>query len=174
MGETASYNSAWATSAYGTESVPERVGCQTRLLLCLHVSSTRESSQWSENSPLKRSQACLMESITHLCRPRDPPEWWSFVYGVWGAARHVHIEGFGAVQCSSIQFSSGKDGICALGEAHMCCTSSLIGFPNVAFKTVPMFVSLTMALSRPFKDLSLKEKKKRKKKRKKKKKGRGV
>ena len=85
----------------------------------------------------------------------------------------MHIEGFGAVQCSSIQFSSGKDGICALGEAHMCCTSSLIGFPNVAFKTVPMFVSLTMALSRPFKDLSLKEKKKRKKKRKKKKKREG-
>ena len=62
---------------------------------------------------------------------------------------------------SSVQFSSVKDGIFALVEAHMLCTSSLRGFPNDAFEMVPMFVSLTVALSRPFKDLSLERKKKR-------------
>ena len=31
-------------------------------------------------------------------------------------------------------------------------TASLRSFTNVAFKTVPMFVWLTMALSRPFKE----------------------
>ena len=66
---------------------------------------------------------------------------------------------------SSVQFSSVKDGIYALVEAHMRCTWSLRGFPNVAFEMVPMFVSMTMALSRPFKNLSLKKEKKRKKRR---------
>ena len=39
-----------------------------------------------------------------------------------------------------------------LGEAHMRSTTSLRSFPNDAFETVPMFVWLTMALSRPFKE----------------------
>ena len=42
--------------------------------------------------------------------------------------------------------------IYALGKGHMCSTSSLSSFPNVAFETVPLFVWLTMVLSRPFKD----------------------
>ena len=53
----------------------------------------------------------------------------------------------GAVLVSSVQ-----DGIYALGKAHMRSTPSLRSFPNVAFETVPMFVRLTMALSRPFKE----------------------
>ena len=48
-----------------------------------------------------------------------------------------------------IQFSSVQDGIYALGKAHLCSTPSLRSFPNVAFETVPLFVWLTMALSRP-------------------------
>jgi len=51
-----------------------------------------------------------------------------------------------------VQFTSVQDGIYALGKAHMRSTPSLRGFPNVAFETVPMFVWLTMALSRPFKE----------------------
>ena len=51
-----------------------------------------------------------------------------------------------------VQFSSVQDGIYALGKTHMRSTSSFRSFPNVAFGTVPMFVWLTMALSRPFKE----------------------
>ena len=40
----------------------------------------------------------------------------------------------------------------ALGKAHMRPTPSLGIFPNVAFETVPMFVGLTITLSRPFKE----------------------
>ena len=36
----------------------------------------------------------------------------------------------------------------------MRSTPSLRSFPNVAFETGPMFVGLTMAFSRPFKDFS--------------------
>ena len=53
---------------------------------------------------------------------------------------------------SSVQFSSVQDGIYALGIAHMRSTQSLKSFSNVAFETVPMFVWLTLALSRPFKE----------------------
>ena len=41
-----------------------------------------------------------------------------------------------------------------LGNAHMRSTPSLRRFPNVAFEKVPMFVWLTMALSRPSKEAS--------------------
>ena len=37
---------------------------------------------------------------------------------------------------SSLQFSSVRDGICALGKAHMRSTPSLRSFSNVAFETV--------------------------------------
>ena len=50
------------------------------------------------------------------------------------------------------QFSSVQDGISALGKAHMRATPSLRSFPNVASETVPVFVRLTMALSRRFKE----------------------
>ena len=52
------------------------------------------------------------------------------------------------------QFSSVQDGIYALGKAHMHSTPSLRRFPNVAFETVPVYICLTMALSRPFKGRS--------------------
>ena len=52
---------------------------------------------------------------------------------------------------SSVQFSSVQDGIYVLGKAHKRLTPSIRSLPNVAFETVPMFVRLTMALSRPFK-----------------------
>ena len=49
--------------------------------------------------------------------------------------------------------SSVQDGTYALRKAHMRSTPILSEvFSNVAFETVPMFVWLTMALSRPFKD----------------------
>ena len=51
-----------------------------------------------------------------------------------------------------VQFSSVQDCVYKLGMAHMCSTPSLRSFPNIAFETVPMLVSLTMALSRPLKD----------------------
>ena len=40
----------------------------------------------------------------------------------------------------TIQFSLVRGGIYALGKAHMRSTQSLRSFPNVAFKTVPIFV----------------------------------
>ena len=59
--------------------------------------------------------------------------------------------GFSSFQFSLVQFSSVQDGIYiyALRKAP-----SLRSFPNVAFETVPMFVWVTMALSRPFKGRS--------------------
>ena len=48
--------------------------------------------------------------------------------------------------------SSVPGGICALGNAHMRSTPSLSCFPNIDFKTVPMFIRLTKALSCPFKE----------------------
>ena len=60
--------------------------------------------------------------------------------------------GFLTRRSTAVQFSSVQDGIYALGKAHMRSTPSLRSFPNVAFETVPMFVWLTMALSRPFKE----------------------
>ena len=54
-----------------------------------------------------------------------------------------------------VQFSSVQDGIYALGNAQMRSTQSLRRFHSIAFETVPMFVWLTMALSRPFKEYRL-------------------
>ena len=51
-----------------------------------------------------------------------------------------------------VQFSLVQAGISALRKANMHSITSLRSFPNVAFETVPMFVWLTMALSRPFKE----------------------
>ena len=55
---------------------------------------------------------------------------------------------------TTVQFSSIQDGTYALGKAHKYALHlvSLRSFPNVAFERVPMFVWLTMALSRPFKE----------------------
>ena len=55
-------------------------------------------------------------------------------------------------QQTAVHFSSVQDGIYAFGKALMRSTPSLGSFHNVAFETVPMFVWLTMALSRPFKE----------------------
>ena len=51
-------------------------------------------------------------------------------------------------------FSSVQNGIHALGKAHtiMRPTPSLRDSPSVAFVTVPVFVSFTMVVSRPFKE----------------------
>ena len=55
---------------------------------------------------------------------------------------HLHVSHF------VIEFNSVQDGIYALRKAHMRSTLSLRSFPNIAFETVPMFVWLTLALSR--------------------------
>ena len=53
----------------------------------------------------------------------------------------------------NVQFSSVQDVICALGKSPYAAPLRLSEVsPNVAFETVPMFVRLTMALSRPFKE----------------------
>ena len=56
------------------------------------------------------------------------------------------------VQFGSVRFGSVQGGIYALGKAHVRSTPSLRSSPNIAFETIPMFVSLTMAFSRPFKE----------------------
>ena len=60
--------------------------------------------------------------------------------------------GWGEGKGGGRQFSSVQDGIHGPGKPHMRSTTSLTSFPNVAFETVPMFVWLTMARSRPFKE----------------------
>jgi len=50
-------------------------------------------------------------------------------------------------------FSSVQSKMASMrSKTHMRSTPSLRRLPNVAFKTVPMFVLLTMVLSRPFKE----------------------
>ena len=49
-----------------------------------------------------------------------------------------------------VSVSSVQDGIHALENSHMRSTPSVRRFPNVAFKTAPVFVWLMRALSRPF------------------------
>ena len=62
------------------------------------------------------------------------------------------------IHVSSLSLRSSIQGdIYALGKAHMRSTPSLRSFPNVAFETAPMFVWLTMAISRPFKEDRLEE-----------------
>ena len=56
------------------------------------------------------------------------------------------------VSGEKVQFSSVQDGMYALRKTHKRSTPSLRHFLNVAFETVLMFVCLTMALSRPFKE----------------------
>ena len=58
--------------------------------------------------------------------------------------KHTFFEDDGSVQFSSIQFK--------MASIIMPSILSLRSFPNVAFETVPMFVWLTMTLSRPFKE----------------------
>ena len=52
---------------------------------------------------------------------------------------------------SSVQLSS-RWYLCAWKSPYALHPVSLRSFPNVAFEMVPMFVRLTMALSRPFKE----------------------
>ena len=54
--------------------------------------------------------------------------------------------------CSIFLISSVQDGNDALGKAHTHSTTSLRSFPKVVLEIVSMFVWLTMALSRPFKE----------------------
>ena len=68
---------------------------------------------------------------------------------------HTQWELLFLVPCQLMQnvyFISVQDGIYELGKAHMRFTPSLSSFPSVAFEAVPMFVWLTMVLSRPFKE----------------------
>ena len=54
---------------------------------------------------------------------------------------------------NSLLFRLAEDGIYALGKPHMRSIPSLRFFFPVSFETVPMFVWLTMALSRRFKEV---------------------
>ena len=54
---------------------------------------------------------------------------------------------------NSLLFRLAEDGIYALGKPHMRSVPSLRFFFPVSFETVPMFVWLTMALSRRFKEV---------------------
>ena len=63
---------------------------------------------------------------------------------------------FSSVQFSSVQLSSVLHDISALGKTHVCSTPSLRRFHSIALETVPVFVWLTMAFSRPFNEDLLK------------------
>ena len=45
-----------------------------------------------------------------------------------------------SVQFSSVQFSSGQDGLCMLGKNPLRSVPSFKGFLNIAFKRNPIFV----------------------------------
>ena len=53
------------------------------------------------------------------------------------------------------QLSLFQDSIFVFRKAHLRTTMSLRMFPNVAFETVPIFIRLTMAFSRPFVRLTM-------------------
>ena len=63
---------------------------------------------------------------------------------------HALVVRYLAMACCCL--CSVQDGMYADGKAHMRSTPSLRSFPKVAFKMVPMFVWLTMARSRPFRE----------------------
>ena len=71
---------------------------------------------------------------------------WSYYYNVMYVACHQQMSvRFTSLHFKMVSMRSEK-------PILMCSTPSLRGFPNVAFETVPVFVRLTMALSRPFKE----------------------
>ena len=72
-------------------------------------------------------------------------------YAVEGCTRKQTMKDTLGQKLSLVQFSLVQDGIYALSKALMCSIPSLRHFPNIAYETVPMFISLTMVLSHPFK-----------------------
>ena len=78
--------------------------------------------------------------------------WFSVQSSLITVANDGHQAKYSSGESSSIQLSSFQINIYALGKAHMRSAPSLRSFPNVAFETAPMFVWLTMALSRPIKE----------------------
>ena len=85
------------------------------------------------------------------------PTWWGNENGYWHSpltlwnalvSVQLHMLGdFQSVQLGNAATTTVQDGSFALGKAHMCCTSSLRSFPNVAFETVLMLVGLMMVLT---------------------------
>ena len=68
------------------------------------------------------------------------------IYNLWTKDyKYINLQ-------SLVQFSSVQGGIYALGKAHMRSTPSRRSFSIIGFETVPVFVWLTMALPRPFKE----------------------
>ena len=70
---------------------------------------------------------------------------WLLLYHLW--TLHSRL----SVQFSSVQFKM----VSWLQKAHMCSIPSLRSFPNDVFDTFPMFISLMMPLSCPFKETCL-------------------
>ena len=109
------------------------------------MKTTNQVALWKSQSPLTLLSLSLSLSLNP--RPTPPPP--------LPLQHHVMLRKsylsnnyflFIAFTCSV------QDGIYALQKSHMRFTPPLSSFPSIAFVTVPMFVSLTMALSRPFKE----------------------
>ena len=101
---------------------------ETCVHTCLHVFA---------NCPTSLLSRAASEDVCLLCQH---------------SGRFISVQSFSCHIYSKMLvfwFSSIQDGIYALGKTHMRSTPSLTSFPNVAFETVPVFVWLTMALSRP-------------------------
>jgi len=67
-----------------------------------------------------------------------------------GHDRETHL--FTVARVQTVQFAQFKMIFMRSENPIMQSIPSLRDFPNVAFETVPVFVQLTMALSRPFKE----------------------
>ena len=67
---------------------------------------------------------------------------WGFIY--------LDNQRFEKARSFNLQLGTVQDGVCVLGKTHV--TPSVRGFCSIAFETVPVFVSVTTALSLPFKE----------------------
>ena len=98
---------------------------------------------WVTGACHYRSKLDLQASVYDILPP------WRNGAGKRGLERETSSVQFSSVQFSSVQFKMVS---VRLEKAYMRSTPSLKSFPNLAFATVPVFVWLSMALSRPFKE----------------------
>ena len=71
-----------------------------------------------------------------------------FCYNIFPVESLPYIYIYVCIPCGS----SVQDGVHALGKAHLCSTQSLRNLPSVAFETIPVFTSWTVASSGPSKE----------------------
>ena len=114
----------------------------------------RPSLKWHESEKLTILQGSHDLSLRGMSIIFTLPckSFWSLVAAYQGTTSHLHTKVLDD-WVLTVQFSSVQGDICALGKAHnMRSAPFLRNSASVALEIVPMFVWLTMCLSRPFSD----------------------